>query len=73
MDNALNRNSMTFWGLVFYAIMVIAPAGPFAFTNQSARKKATELAMWMNFWQSGDNAYKDSFHTNDRHGVYHYI
>jgi APA family basic amino acid/polyamine antiporter len=33
MAVTLKRGSMTFWGLVFYAIMVIAPAGPFAFTG----------------------------------------
>ena len=44
MDNALNRNSMTFWGLVFYAIMVIAPAGPFAFTGASAMEYAGKTA-----------------------------
>ena len=44
MSEALNRNSMTFWGLVFYAIMVIAPAGPFAFTGATAMEYAGETA-----------------------------
>ena len=42
-------------------------------TNHSTRKKATELAMWMNSWQSGENAYKDLYHTNNRHGIYYRI
>jgi len=40
----LNRNSMTFWGIVFYAIMVIAPAGPFAFTGSTSMEYAGKVA-----------------------------
>ncbi|MGC8609387.1 MAG: APC family permease [Thermoplasmata archaeon] len=44
MALTLKRGSMTFWGLVFYAIMVISPAGPFAFTGASAMDYAGKTA-----------------------------
>lgn len=36
MTNELRKSSLTFWGLVFFAITVIFPAGPFAVTGVTA-------------------------------------
>ncbi len=44
MAGTLRKDVITFWGLVFYAIMVISPAGPFAFTGASAMDYAGKTA-----------------------------
>jgi len=44
MSNELRRNSIGFWGVVFYAVSVIFPAGAFAITGVAAMTYAGETA-----------------------------
>lgn len=44
MANELRRSSLTFWGLVFFAVTVIFPAGPFAVTGVTAMDFAGKTA-----------------------------
>lgn len=44
MANELRKSSLTFWGLVFFAVTVIFPAGPFAVTGVTAMEFAGETA-----------------------------
>ncbi len=44
MAEALKRDAFTFWGLVFFAVTVIFPAGPFAVTGVTAMVYSGEVA-----------------------------
>ena len=44
MANELRKDALTFWGLVFFAVTVIFPAGPFAVTGVTAMFYSGEVA-----------------------------
>lgn len=44
MANELRKDALTFWGLVFFAVTVIFPAGPFAVTGVTAMAYSGEVA-----------------------------
>ncbi len=43
-DQKLDKNSIGFWGVVFYAVSVIFPAGAFAVTGVTAMTYGGETA-----------------------------